>query len=107
MGRSRSSVPRCPACASRTCGRNQTANAARRESAGPLAQVGGAGSAGFGYSKTQVAQESIILGGSFEGWQMLTDFRRDMKEAVLTLVLSANLPTGASQGGSYALAGIQ
>lgn len=48
-----------------------------------------------------------IVEGSGTGHEMLSDFRRELKEAVFTLVLSANLPTGASEGGSYAMADVQ
>jgi hypothetical protein len=48
-----------------------------------------------------------LITGSMEGWQMLTDFRKELKTTILTLVLSANLPTSADKGGSFALADTQ
>jgi hypothetical protein len=48
-----------------------------------------------------------LITGSMEGWQMLTDFRKELKNTILTLVLSANLPTSADKGGSFALADTQ
>lgn len=44
---------------------------------------------------------------SGEGWQLLKELREEMRTAIHTLVLGANLTTGATEGGSYALAEIQ
>jgi hypothetical protein len=41
------------------------------------------------------------------GAQMLADFRKELRDTIFTLVLGANLPTNASEGGSFALASIQ
>lgn len=51
--------------------------------------------------------EIEVVQGSAEGWQMLTDFREALRSMVLTLVLSANLPTSADKGGSFALSETQ
>lgn len=42
-----------------------------------------------------------------EGWQLLGDMRAELKSAIFTLVMGANLTTGAAEGGSYALAEVQ
>jgi hypothetical protein len=42
-----------------------------------------------------------------EGWQLLEGLRNELRTAIFTLVLGANLTTGASEGGSYALAEVQ
>lgn len=49
---------------------------------------------------------SIINGGG-EGWQLMETMRAELRNAVFTLVMGATLPTGASDGGSYALAEVQ
>lgn len=41
------------------------------------------------------------------GWQLLTEVKQELKSAIFTLVLGANLTTSADKGGSYALAEIQ
>lgn len=45
----------------------------------------------------------VVTGGA-EGWQMFTSMLDLLSSKIVTLVLSANLPTTASAGGSYALA---
>lgn len=44
---------------------------------------------------------------SGEGWQLLENLRKELKNTILTLILGANLTTAATDGGSYALAEIQ
>lgn len=44
---------------------------------------------------------------SSEGWQLMNTIRDELRTTIYTLVLGANLTTGASDGGSYALARIQ
>lgn len=39
-----------------------------------------------------------------EGWQLMHTMRQDLREAIFTLVIGANLTTAGSEGGSYALA---
>lgn len=51
--------------------------------------------------------EIEVVVGSAEGWQMISDFRKDLKADIATLVLAANLPTQATQGGSFALSQTQ
>ena len=41
------------------------------------------------------------------GWELLSDMRKELKNAIFTLVLGANLTTDANEGGSYALAEVQ
>lgn len=41
------------------------------------------------------------------GWEILSKIREELKATIYTLVLGSNLPTGASEGGSYALADVQ
>jgi len=41
------------------------------------------------------------------GWQMVTEMLAYLDTCIRTLILGANLPTSATQGGSYALAEIQ
>lgn len=41
------------------------------------------------------------------GWELLRDMRSELKSAIFTLVLGANLTTAANEGGSYALAEVQ
>ena len=48
-----------------------------------------------------------VIEGSGTGHEMLSNFRQELRDQVFTLILSANLPTGASEGGSYALADVQ
>jgi hypothetical protein len=48
-----------------------------------------------------------VVKGSAEGWQILRDLRAEVRGTIFTLVLGANLPTGADKGGSYALADVQ
>lgn len=50
------------------------------------------------------ADEIEIITGGAEGWQMFTSTLDMLSSKIVTLVLSANLPTTASKGGSYALA---
>lgn len=49
--------------------------------------------------------DMISLDGT--GWQMLSDVRAELRTTITTLILGANLTTGASEGGSYALARVQ
>jgi hypothetical protein len=49
--------------------------------------------------------ESMPANG--DGWQLLTELRAELKSSIFTLVLGANLTTGANEGGSYALAEVQ
>tara|TARA_R110000782_G_scaffold253743_1_gene341951 strand:- start:30446 stop:31804 length:1359 start_codon:yes stop_codon:yes gene_type:complete len=49
--------------------------------------------------------EMVNMSG--EGWQMLKEVREELRSTIFTLVLGANLTTGANDGGSYALASIQ
>jgi hypothetical protein len=42
-----------------------------------------------------------------QGWQMLSDMRGELRDTIFTLILGANLPTSASEGGSFALAQVQ
>lgn len=49
--------------------------------------------------------EHVSMNG--EGWQLLNDITKELKNTIFTLVLGANLTTAADDGGSYALAGIQ
>lgn len=51
--------------------------------------------------------EVEVLGGFGEGWQLIKELLAHLDNAIRTLVLGANLPTGATSGGSYALAEIQ
>jgi hypothetical protein len=51
--------------------------------------------------------EIQIMPGGGEGWQMMQDMRAELKNTIYTLVMGANLTTGASEGGSYALAEVQ
>lgn len=53
------------------------------------------------------ADEVTVISGSGEGWQLLSDIRAELKTTITSLILGANLPTTATEGGSYALAGIQ
>lgn len=53
------------------------------------------------------ADDIEIIQGSGEGWQMLSDMRNELRTSIFTLVLGSNLPTGASEGGSYAMANVQ
>jgi len=48
-----------------------------------------------------------VISGSAEGYQLLADVRAELKATIVTLILGANLPTTANEGGSYALGGIQ
>lgn len=45
-----------------------------------------------------------VVQPSGEGWQLMTDIRNELRTSIHTLVLGANLNTGATEGGSYALA---
>lgn len=51
--------------------------------------------------------EIEIMHGGGEGWQLLDVMEKKLKASAITLVLGSNLPTQATEGGSYALAGIQ
>ena len=51
--------------------------------------------------------EIQIMQGGGEGWQLLDVMEKKLKASAITLVLGSNLPTQATEGGSYALAGIQ
>lgn len=42
-----------------------------------------------------------------EGWQLMKDLRDEFRSTIYTLVMGANLTTGANEGGSYALAAVQ
>lgn len=53
------------------------------------------------------ADEIEILPGGGDGWQLMSDVRNELKNMVYTLVMGATLTTGASEGGSYALAEVQ
>lgn len=53
------------------------------------------------------SDEVEILPGGGEGWQILKTMRDELRTTIFTLVLSANLPTSATDGGSFALAGVQ
>lgn len=53
------------------------------------------------------ADEISVITGNAEGWQLLEGVRAELKTTLTTLILGANLPTTATQGGSYALGGIQ
>lgn len=44
---------------------------------------------------------------SSSGWELLSGIRQELRSTIFTLVLGANLTTGASEGGSYALAEVQ
>ena len=48
-----------------------------------------------------------LLTGGGEGWQMMADVRAELRTMVHTLVMGANLPTSATDGGSFALAEVQ
>lgn len=41
------------------------------------------------------------------GWELLNTIRTELRSTIFTLVLGANLTTGANEGGSYALAQVQ
>ena len=49
--------------------------------------------------------EMVPMSG--EGWQLLETMRAELRTTITTLILGSNLPTTATEGGSYALAGIQ
>jgi hypothetical protein len=51
--------------------------------------------------------EIEVITGNAEGYQLLADIRGELKTTLTTLILGANLPTTATEGGSYALGGIQ
>lgn len=53
------------------------------------------------------ADEVDVLPGNADGWQLLTTMREELKATITTLILGANLPTTANEGGSYALGGVQ
>lgn len=53
------------------------------------------------------ADEIEVISPSGEGHQILTTMREELKGAVFTLVLGANLTTDADKGGSYALGEVQ
>jgi len=48
-----------------------------------------------------------VIQPSGEGWQLLETMRGELKTAIFTLILGANLTTSADKGGSFALAEIQ
>ena len=48
----------------------------------------------------------VVTGGA-EGWQMFTSMLDLISNKIMTLVLSANLTTAATEGGSYALSKVQ
>lgn len=48
-----------------------------------------------------------IISGSSAGWELMKDMRGELRSAIVTLVLCANLTTSADKGGSYALGEIQ
>ncbi len=51
--------------------------------------------------------EATMVEMSGTGSQMLTDFRKELVDTIAILILAANLPTNATEGGSFALASIQ
>jgi len=53
------------------------------------------------------ADEIELLPGGGDGWQMMQDIRNELRNTIYTLVMGANLPTSATDGGSYALAEVQ
>lgn len=53
------------------------------------------------------SDEIEIISGSGTGWEMLASMRNELRNSIMTLVLGANLTTGADKGGSYALAAVQ
>lgn len=56
---------------------------------------------------TDEADSVEIIGGNATGWELMKDLRTELRGAAITLVLCANLPTSANEGGSYALGEIQ
>jgi phage gp29-like protein len=56
---------------------------------------------------TDKEDEVEVLSPSGQGWQILTDLRAELKTTITTLVLGANIPTTATEGGSYALGMVQ
>jgi len=53
------------------------------------------------------SDEFEIVQPSGEGWQMFRELTESLKSSIIMLILSANLPTSANEGGSYALGEIQ
>lgn len=56
---------------------------------------------------TDNADNVEVITPSGEGWQLLSDVRQELRQTITTLILSANLTTTATEGGSYALGEIQ
>lgn len=48
-----------------------------------------------------------ILNAPAQGWELMRDIRAEIRSTIMSLVLGANLPTTADDGGSYALAEVQ
>lgn len=53
------------------------------------------------------ADQVEVVSMNGEGWQLLKTMRDELRATIATLVLSANLPTQATEGGSYALSETQ
>ena len=51
--------------------------------------------------------DAQILDMAGTGSELLSGLRKELRDTIFTLVLGANLPTSASEGGSYALAEVQ
>jgi len=51
--------------------------------------------------------ELDIIHPSGTGWQLLDIWEQKFRDKITTLILGSNLPTTATEGGSYALGGIQ
>lgn len=51
--------------------------------------------------------EVDVLDMSGQGHELLSGLRKELRDTIFTLVLGANLPTSASEGGSFALAQVQ
>ncbi len=49
--------------------------------------------------------EHVQMNG--EGWNLLRDIREELRQTITVLILGSNLPTTATQGGSYALGSVQ
>lgn len=56
---------------------------------------------------TDLADELKVITGNADGWQLLDKMEEKLKNTITTLILGSNLPTTASEGGSYALAQVQ
>jgi hypothetical protein len=53
------------------------------------------------------ADQVEVVNMNGEGWQLLKTMRDELRATIATLILAANLPTQASEGGSYALSETQ